>query len=65
MKVKVTRMKAMPTITVADRDRRFVEVHDLTRRILDMLGQDEVAYFEAERGLGQWEIGERVSDEDW
>ena len=25
----------------------------------------EIGYFEAERDLGQWTIGKRVSDQDW
>lgn len=52
-------------LLVVDQERRFVEGHPQDEKILAKLGDDLKGYFEAQRGLGCWEIGERVAEQDW
>lgn len=61
VKVEKTTGRMAPLV-VFDREKRFIEGVALADcpRILAELGEEPFGYFEAERGLGRWEIGQRT-----
>ena len=55
---------SMGSLVIADKEKRFVALSRDERLIQDM-GTDTIAYFEAERDMGQWKIGKRTTNEEW
>jgi hypothetical protein len=52
-------------LLVWDKDRRFVEYHELTGWMRKQFGNDMIAFFTARRQEGRWVIGDRTTAQDW